>query len=107
ADKECTQHGDEGDGQDGRADHRRRLRERERVEHLAFHAAQREYRNEGQDDDYHREENRQTNKFRRVERDLPDVLTVIAVFFRILLGLAYHILRHDNASVDQHTYGYS
>ena len=43
------------------------------MEHLAFHAGQREYRNESQDDDDHREEYRTSDELRGVERDFPDL----------------------------------
>ena len=105
ANEERAEHRHQRDGEDRGADHGEGLGEGERMEHLAFHAGEREDGNEGQNDDDHGEGDGPAHKPGGVQRDFPDVLAIVAVFLLVLLGLADDVFCHHNARVDQHADG--
>src|ERR1035437_2034815 len=75
------------------------------MKHLALHAGEREDRDEGKDDDDHGKGDRPAHKPRCIERDLPDVVAIVAVLLFVLLGLADDVLGHDDSRVYEHANG--
>ena len=105
ANQECAEYRNQRDGHNSGAQHGECLGEGQRVKHLAFHSGERKDRNEGQNDNDHGEGDGSAHQARGVQRDLPDVLAIVAVLMLILFGLADDVLRHNNARVHQHSYG--
>jgi hypothetical protein len=105
ANQKGAQNRHQRDGQDGGTDHGKGLGEGQRMKHLAFHAGEREDRNEGKNDDDHGKGDGPAHKPRGVERDLPDVFAIVAVLLFVLLRLANHVFGHHNARVDEHADG--
>jgi hypothetical protein len=70
--KESAQDGHEGNSDNGRTYHRKRLREGQGMKHLSFHPRQREHWHESQNDDCHREEYGTTHHLGCFEGDLLD-----------------------------------
>ena len=75
------------------------------MKHLALHAGEREHRNEGKNDDDHGKGDRPAYKPRGLQRDLPDVIAIVAVLRFVLLRLSNHVFCHHNARVYQHADG--
>ena len=105
ADEEGAKNRYECNGENGGADHGECLGEGQRVKHLAFHPGESEDRDEGQDDDDHGEGDGTADETRGIEGDLPDMVAIVAVLVLVLLSLANDILGHDDAGIDQHSYG--
>ena len=72
-----------------------------RVKELAFLAGQREHRNEGEQDDRHREEHGPPDQSRGVPNGLPDSAAVAGVD-SALLDESERVLRDDDARIHEH-----
>ena len=79
ADQERAEDRHQGHGEERRPGHREGLGEGERVEELALLAGEREDRDEGQDDDGHREEDRPSDQARRIQHGGGDELAVAGI----------------------------
>ncbi len=102
--KERAEHRHEGQRDDRRGQHGERLGERQRVEEFPFLAGQREDRDEGEQDDRHREEDRSSDQPRRFEDRVPHGLP-IAWIDTTTLDIPERVLHDDDARVDQHADG--
>jgi len=100
-DEHAAQHQDQRHGQEGGANHRECLRKRERMEELALLAGEREHRDEGQDDDRHREEDRAPHEPRRLEHGLGHAPPVARID-PVPLDESKGVLGDDDGRVDQH-----
>ena len=105
ANEKGAQHRHQRDGHDGGADHGEGLGEGQRMKHLAFHAGEREDRNEGENDDDHGEGDGPAHEPRGIQRDLPDVFAIVAMLLLVLLCLANDVFGHHDARIDQHADG--
>ena len=74
------------------------------MKELPFHSCQRKDRNESQNDDGHREKNRTADEARGIQGDFADFRSILPMFMGVLLGMAKHVLRHDNPGVNQNAY---
>ena len=101
AKEQRAEHGNEGDCNDGRGEHRKRLSERQRMKQLALLSGQGKHRHEGQQDDGHREEDGPAHETRGFEHGLPHASPISWVDLS-LLKVPKGILRDDNAGIDEH-----
>src|SRR5438128_4136848 len=100
-DQETAEHGNERDRENRGTHHRERLGEGQRVEELALLAREREHRDEGQDDDDHREEDRPPDEAGGLEHGLGHPATVPGID-AALLDKAVGVLRDHDGRVDEH-----
>src|SRR6185369_2234136 len=91
-DEKCAKHWNQRQRKNGRADHREGFRKRQRMEHLAFHPGESEYRHERKNDDHHGKEDRASHDLGSTQCDLPYVIAIFpAMLFRVLLRLSYDV----------------
>ena len=96
-----AKHRNERDGNDRCREHGKRLGERERVKQLAFLTRQRKDRNEGEQDDRHREEHGPSHQSCGVANSLPDAVAIAGVD-TALLNESERVLRDHDARIHEH-----
>ena len=79
AEEHAAQHGNQSDGDHRGGQHRKRLGERERVKELALLSRQRKDRDEGEQDDRHREEHRPADEPGGLANSLQHTRTIAGI----------------------------
>src|ERR1022692_5213633 len=101
-DKERAENGYQSHRHERGCDHGESLGEGKRMKHFAFHASEREYGDERQDDNDHGEKDWPAHHLGCIKGDRPDMWAIVAMLLSQFLRLPEHVLRHHDSSIDQH-----